>query len=356
MGEAGIAVEALTAPAASPGLRRVLDRLLDSDRALIVAARGAARPASAARGLRWESAAIVESGARGWRGGCGAAIRWRRGSSSARGISPPRSSPASSRPSHGQPVTGAALDSVGAIPDDAALRRPIRQRVEAAGTSFYWAMRLLPAERRDGMYAIYAFCREVDDIADDCAGARAKRAGLAALARRDRGALCRPAAPSRSPARCVDAGRALRSCARAISTAVIDGMEMDAATRHPRARPRDARPLLRPGRRRGRASVGARLRRSERRRRTRSPTRSAAPCSSPTSCATSTRMRSAAGSICRASCSTGTASARRAARGAAPSGAAAVCRDLAAIARGHFDAAERGDGATARAGRCGRRR
>ena len=64
-------------------------------------------------------------------------------------------------------MTGAALDTVGAIPDDPALRETIRRRVEAAGTSFYWAMRLLPKERRDGMYAVYAFCREVDDIADD---------------------------------------------------------------------------------------------------------------------------------------------------------------------------------------------
>jgi squalene synthase HpnD len=64
-------------------------------------------------------------------------------------------------------MTGAALDNVGAIPDEGALRETIRRRVEAAGTSFYWAMRLLPQERRDGMYAVYAFCREVDDIADD---------------------------------------------------------------------------------------------------------------------------------------------------------------------------------------------
>ena len=47
------------------------------------------------------------------------------------------------------------------------MRETIRRKVEAAGTSFYWAMRLLPEERRDGMYAVYAFCREVDDIADD---------------------------------------------------------------------------------------------------------------------------------------------------------------------------------------------
>ena len=47
------------------------------------------------------------------------------------------------------------------------LRAVIRDKVAAAGTSFYWAMRLLPMARRDAMYAVYAFCREVDDIADD---------------------------------------------------------------------------------------------------------------------------------------------------------------------------------------------
>ena len=39
--------------------------------------------------------------------------------------------------------------------------------VRAAGTSFYRGMRILPPDRRMAMYAIYAFCRLVDDIADD---------------------------------------------------------------------------------------------------------------------------------------------------------------------------------------------
>ena len=56
-------------------------------------------------------------------------------------------------------MTGTVWHTVGAAPDAESLRQAIRQRVEAAGTSFYWAMRLLPRERRDGMYAIYAFCR-----------------------------------------------------------------------------------------------------------------------------------------------------------------------------------------------------
>ena len=69
----------------------------------------------------------------------------------------------------------AAADQLG----EDALRENIRHRVEAAGTSFYWAMRLLPRDRRNGMYAVYVFCREVDDIAD---GERPVEHKLAALA------------------------------------------------------------------------------------------------------------------------------------------------------------------------------
>ena len=39
--------------------------------------------------------------------------------------------------------------------------------VKRSGSSFYHGMKILPAARRDGMYAIYAFCRVVDDIADE---------------------------------------------------------------------------------------------------------------------------------------------------------------------------------------------
>jgi squalene synthase HpnD len=76
-------------------------------------------------------------------------------------------------------VSDAALDAAANRLGEDALRETIRRRVEAAGTSFYWAMRLLPRDRRNGMYAIYAFCREVDDIAD---GERPVEHKLSALA------------------------------------------------------------------------------------------------------------------------------------------------------------------------------
>ena len=43
----------------------------------------------------------------------------------------------------------------------------INEIVGESGTSFFWAMRLLPKDRREAIFAVYAFCREVDDIADE---------------------------------------------------------------------------------------------------------------------------------------------------------------------------------------------
>ena len=39
-------------------------------------------------------------------------------------------------------------------------------QAQASPSSFYAAMRILPAAQRDAMFEIYRFCREVDDIAD----------------------------------------------------------------------------------------------------------------------------------------------------------------------------------------------
>jgi phytoene synthase len=40
----------------------------------------------------------------------------------------------------------------------------------ASGTNFYYAFLLLPAEKRRAIYALYSFCRKVDDCADDVGG------------------------------------------------------------------------------------------------------------------------------------------------------------------------------------------
>ena len=46
-------------------------------------------------------------------------------------------------------------------------RDHVESVVKRSKTSFFWAMRALPEAKRHGMYAVYAFCREVDDIADE---------------------------------------------------------------------------------------------------------------------------------------------------------------------------------------------
>ena len=109
----------------------------------------------------------------------------------------------------------------------AALKAEIRDKVQAAGSSFYWAMRLLPPARRDAMFAVYAYCREVDDIADSDASPAAKEAGLAVW---------------RAEVAAIFAGSARTALGKVLAElvpayqlrqadflAVIDGMEMDAA-------------------------------------------------------------------------------------------------------------------------------
>ncbi len=94
----------------------------------------------------------------------------------------------------------------------------------AAGSSFYLAMRILPRARREAMYAIYAFCRAVDDIADDSGPREPRRAALS----RWRADIDRMFEGTVSPAT-ADLAEPTRSFAlrREDFHAVIDGMEMD---------------------------------------------------------------------------------------------------------------------------------
>lgn len=59
----------------------------------------------------------------------------------------------------------------------------------AARSSFYAGMRVLPKAEREAMYAVYDFCRIVDDIADDQQGDRAARRTQLDQWRRDLDAL-----------------------------------------------------------------------------------------------------------------------------------------------------------------------
>ena len=105
-------------------------------------------------------------------------------------------------------------------------RDHVHNVVEASGTSFLQGMRLLPEERREGMFAVYAFCREIDDVADEPAPVADKMTRLREWRREiDRIYDGKPQTLT---------GRALLPIVRdyglerADFLALIDGMEMDA--------------------------------------------------------------------------------------------------------------------------------
>ncbi len=56
----------------------------------------------------------------------------------------------------------------------------VRHVARRSGTNFYWSFVFLPRERREAMYAVYAFCRFADDIADEDGLPRDKAVRLAA--------------------------------------------------------------------------------------------------------------------------------------------------------------------------------
>ncbi len=66
-----------------------------------------------------------------------------------------------------EPSTAQATPLSGAAETRDAAWAHVHEVVRRAGSSFFWAMRILPEERREAVYAVYAFCREVDDIADE---------------------------------------------------------------------------------------------------------------------------------------------------------------------------------------------
>jgi len=54
-----------------------------------------------------------------------------------------------------------------------------QQKAAHSGSSFYYSFLFLPPERRRAITALYAFCREVDDVVDEVSEATVARAKLA---------------------------------------------------------------------------------------------------------------------------------------------------------------------------------
>lgn len=102
----------------------------------------------------------------------------------------------------------------------------IHNVVAASRTSFYWAMKLLEAPRREAMFAIYCFCREVDDVADDPGPPAEKVENLKHW--REEIELLYQGSPRGLTARGLAGPVAEFGMAKDDFLAVIDGMEMDA--------------------------------------------------------------------------------------------------------------------------------
>ena len=122
-------------------------------------------------------------------------------------------------------MNDAAFGAVARPLDNAALLQTIRHRVEAAGTSFYWAMRLLPKHRRNGMYAVYAFCREVDDVVDEGMDPQVAAAKLAWW--RGEVANLFNGKPQHPVTRALEPHREAFGITAERLNEIIDGMEMD---------------------------------------------------------------------------------------------------------------------------------
>src|ERR1700739_10045 len=94
----------------------------------------------------------------------------------------------------------------------------------ASGSSFYAAMRILPAKQREAMFQIYSFCRKVDDIADSD-GPRDERLAALQQWRDDIDALYRGDPPPRLRDYVASVRRF--DLKREDFLSIVDGMEMD---------------------------------------------------------------------------------------------------------------------------------
>jgi 15-cis-phytoene synthase len=100
-----------------------------------------------------------------------------------------------------------------------------QQKAAASGSSFYYSFLFLPAERRRAITALYAFCREVDDVVDETSETQVAAAKLAwwraELANLERGNAQHPVT------RALEEHRKRFAISPQRLNEIIDGMEMD---------------------------------------------------------------------------------------------------------------------------------
>ncbi len=100
-----------------------------------------------------------------------------------------------------------------------------QEKAAASGSSFYYSFLFLPPERRRAITALYAFCREVDDVVDETHEMQVAAAKLAwwrmEVANMAKGEAHHPVTQALSPFQAQYAISASRL------NEIIDGMEMD---------------------------------------------------------------------------------------------------------------------------------
>ena len=100
-----------------------------------------------------------------------------------------------------------------------------QEKAAASGSSFYYSFLFLEPARRQAITALYAFCREVDDVVDDCLDAEPAHAKLAWW-RNEIGALF-SGRPSHPVTQALAIALQRFELPREQLVEIVDGMEMD---------------------------------------------------------------------------------------------------------------------------------
>ena len=104
-----------------------------------------------------------------------------------------------------------------------------QQKAAQSGSSFYYSFLFLPPARRRAITALYAFCREVDDVVDECSDANIARTKLAWW--RNQVAMIYDGAPEHPVAQALAAMVPAFRLPQERLQEIIDGMEMDLTQR-----------------------------------------------------------------------------------------------------------------------------
>ncbi len=100
-----------------------------------------------------------------------------------------------------------------------------QQKAAGSGSSFYYAFLFLPPERRRAITALYAFCREVDDVVDESSDAQLAHARLAWWRQEIAGLFADN--PQHPVTRALQPALAPFGITAQRLNEIIDGMEMD---------------------------------------------------------------------------------------------------------------------------------